>query len=154
MSDIIEDLVGYESILQNTSLFLDGLIDLNQSVKTGSEVNENDFFRYHLDVACGKLFGKIFKLSSKNDKPLGFISASDSTSDYHRGRVLHVYAIYSNGKCSTAVKTLFQELEKWARTVNFSEIQAVSGRTSGASIRWARQKFGLELNKMSFVKYL
>jgi hypothetical protein len=154
MSEIIEILTGYESILQNTSLLLEGLHDLNQTVKKGSEVSEDNFFRYHLDVACGKLFGRILRITSKNDKPLGFISAAECTSDYADLRSLHVYAIYSNGKSPTATRTLFYALEKWAREVGFGEIQAISGRTSGASIRWCRQKFGLELSKMFFIKRL
>lgn len=144
-------LVGHEPVLQHWPFLLEGLDNLNGTVKDRTVAKEC-FLRVHLDVACGKMNGRVIVMTSKNDKPLGFVTAYETTSDYRPERVLWVYAIYSNDKKPGAAKLLFGYLESWAKTEGFQEIQSQSGRTSGASIRWCRAQFGLSLSKLVFSK--
>lgn len=147
------ELEGCDAVLKYWPFLLDGLKELNETVKD-KQVSTDAFLRVHLDIAVGKLYGKLLLFTSKNDKPLGFISAYENTSNYSPERVLWVYAIYSNGKKEGVPKILFSKLEEWARSYGFTEMQTQSGRTSGVSIRWCRAQFGLSLSKMFFSKKL
>ena len=144
---------GCDAVLKHWPFLLGSLAELNETIKD-TPISTDSFLRVHLDIAVGKIYGKIFLLTSKNDKPLGFVSAFESTSVYGPGPVLWVYAIYSNDKKAGVPKILFSRLEEWAKDHGFVEIQTQSGRTSGASIRWCRAQFGLRLSKLFFSKTL
>lgn len=155
MSD--EKVVQVESLdklLAQWPFVLSGLESLNATLDGEELVDTEAFFRVHLDIAAGHRRGAIFLLTSKNDKPLGFVTAHDATSAYRRSRTLWVYCIYSNDKKQGAAKMLFDRVEKWGRDEGFTEIRSESARTSGASIRWCRSTFGLQLSKMVFRKSL
>jgi hypothetical protein len=147
------EITGYEAVLQNWPFFLEGLQALNETVKD-KPVSPDSFLRVHLDIACGPLFGRIFRLESKNGKPLGFISGYETTSNYRPERVFWVYALYTNRKKSGTPRILFSQIEKWAKSEGFNEIQTQSGRTTTAAIRCARSQLNLSLSKLLFSKSL
>lgn len=145
---------GYQEVLNHWPFLMEGLEDLNKTTKNGEVVQPEQYLNFHLDVATGYTVGRIILAFSKNWKPLGFISACDNTSKYRSGKSLLVYAVYSNNKATDTAKYAFFQLEKWAREQSYDRIQGYSGRTSGASIRWCRTKFGMDLSKLLFVKHL
>lgn len=86
--------------------------------------------------------GLVGILHSKNGKFLGYGLAYAST-DPDGTRSMFVYYTYSNQKCATTVKELFEHCTRYARQMGIRQMSAVSPRTSGAALRWfeKRMKF-------------
>ena len=149
--ELIQIVATYDEVMAHWPMFLQGLDELNATTKR-KKVPAGSFLRVLLDIGASKLNGVNMLLTSKNGKPLAYIVAFDNTSDYGEDKTLWVYCIYSNRKLVGAARMLFVELEKWAKERGYTEIQAQSGRTSGASIRWCKSTFGLQLSELFFSK--
>lgn len=155
MSDQLQAIpvTDYRDLINHWPLFMEGLEELNGTVKQ-RPVSPEKFFCVHLDIVAGKVPGVVFRVTSKNDKPLGFITALDDSSRYRDELSVLVYAIYSNNKSQAMPRFAFAQVETWAKERGYNEIHALSARTSGASIRWCKFKFGLSLSKLFFSKRL
>jgi len=150
----ITQVTDHAQMLEHWPFILSSLASLNATLKDGDEVTANNFFRCHFDVATGQASGLLLVAKGPNGSYIGFITAIEAFQKYRDGRILAVYAIFAAKNDAMLTKALFAHLENWAKLNGFTEIQAFSGRTSGASIRWCKQKFGLGLSKLMFSKKL
>ena len=136
----------------------EGLGSLNATVDAEDFVSEIEFFMRHLDIVMERVFGVIAIAHSDGGKPIGFISAFDSSAE-HKPPMALVYAAYAipaqqlNGKTANCMKGLYATVEGWARRNDFKQLKTYSGRTSGAAVRWFGT-YGFKLSKLLLTKEL
>lgn len=151
----VVDIETIEDLAAKWPFLSDGLVELNASCGNGrSAVTPEAFFKMLLNIlAKNPGFGRIAMLVNQNGKPLAFGVMFDNTEPFCKRSAL-VYAVYSNGKCPTAVQELRLEAETWARREGFKEIHAVSRRINGATFRIFEKMWGFRRTAVVFKKEL
>lgn len=128
-----------EPLLEAWPFLLEGLGTLNDPQGGRGNIEPERFFKILLRVALGDPEeGAVVVLTSKNDKPLGYIVFLNNTTPFDK-KTLLVYAIYSNNKMAGTAKVLSVEMKRWARQHGFAKATAASFRLTGSAVRWFRR---------------
>ena len=151
----IERVDTQDRLLEVWPFFLEGLESLNDSRRANMEETPEKFFKMVsriVGLSKKVTAGAVVVVKSKGGKLLGFGSGFDATGLFPTHRILFIYAVYSNGKNAKAVEDLMNWCEDYAKEAGFQELQAATGRFSGAAFRWFEGKFGFRRKSLVFRK--
>lgn len=129
-------------IVDQWPTFLRGLTELNASNLTHESFVPERFLQ-ELFIIVGRPvgWGIVALLVSKNGKPIGFVVGHNNSSD-PAVKSLLVTALWKRDDCKTAALDIREGLEAWGRQWKYEEVQILTRKWTGASMRFLKQKMG------------
>ena len=148
---------GFRDLLEKWEFLLQGFLAVQANCHENlPDIDADQFFRTLIRVSEDPTLGTILLLTSKNDKPLGYIVLIDVT-ELYESKVCNIFIAYSNGKCPSTITELRHEGAIWAKSHGFSRCRAVSfrvtplpARISGAVRRYFSKTLGLRVRCVVF----
>lgn len=128
---------------------LTGLEELRKPSKAREATTPTDFLATLMRIVTSHS-GVIMVLTSKNNKPIGFVVAQQSVERCS----IQLVAAFINDKCPDALMELRDALEEWSREHGFKEIRAYTRRINGSAMRWYEKRLGFQREFVGFVKTL
>ena len=148
---------GFKNLLDYWNFLLEGFLAVQSNCRENlPDLSVDQYFKNLTRVSSDANYGVILLLTSKNNKPLGFIVLTDVTEPYE-DKVFNIFIAYSNGKCPSTIAELRYEGLEWAKKRGFKKARATSfrisplpARISGAVRRYFAKTLGLRVRCVVF----
>ena len=147
--------LSVKGVIEYVDFFNEGWAALTSMERGRGDLNWDEFFKLVLHAASHPEGEAIVVLhASKNMKPLGFSIAFNGSEPFSSIKRLIYYCGYSNGKYPHGPVEAVAYVENWARKHGYNQVQLLTRRISGASVRFYRRKLQYQPQSIVFYKEL
>lgn len=98
--------------------------------------------------------GGIFGAVNESGQQLGFTVVLNHSERYSNRKTLLAYTVYTTGEDPATIRELVKFVEDKARDAGYTEVEAHSGRFSGATRKWFDKVLKMKRHKIVYKKDL